>query len=77
MFEMLDPLEPEYRCKDMIGTNYMHAYVHVNGIDLFLNPLTDYSDDYRVYHTSDEFIMAAPNWGQLYIPIFDRFIHVT
>jgi hypothetical protein len=74
MFEILQPFEPEYRCKDMIGTEYMHAYVHVNGINLFLNPFTKYSDNYRTYKTSNDIINVAPNWGSLYNPICDNFM---
>jgi len=69
-------LNPEYRCVDMIDSDYCHAYVHVVGCDIFLNPFREYGSTYRVYNTSDEFISSKSNWGQLYVPMFDKFITV-
>ena len=67
---------PEYRSVDMIGTEYSHAYVHVLGYDLFLNPFREYDDTYRVRKTTEEFIDLYSNWGKLYVPILDKFITV-
>ena len=67
---------PEYRSVDMIGTEYSHAYVHVLGCDLFLNPFREYDDTYRVDDSTDEFIKRYSNWGQLYVPILDEFVTI-
>ena len=75
MFEILKPLDPEYRCKDMSGTKYYHAYVHVGGYDLFLNPFRAYDSDHRVYKSTDTFILTSSNWGQLYVPVLDIFVN--
>ena len=78
IFSVADTLKlnPEYRSVDMIGTEYCHAYVHVLGCDLFLNPLRKYDDTYRIHKTTAEFITSKSNWGQLYVPILDKFITV-
>lgn len=60
----------------MPGTEYSHAYVHVLGYDLFLNPFREYDDTYRVRTTTEEFIDSYSNWGKLYIPIYDGFVTV-
>ena len=75
MFEILKPLDPEYRCKDMSGTKHFHAYVHVGGNDLFLNPFRAYDTDYRAYKSTDVFIKTCPNWGYLYVPISGIFVN--
>ena len=67
---------PEYRSVDMIGTEYSHAYVHVLGCDLFLNPFREYGDTYRVDESTDKFIKRYSNWGQLYVPILDEFVTI-
>ena len=78
IFSVADTLKlnPEYRSVDLPETEYSHAYVHVLGYDLFLNPFREYDDTYRVRKTTDEFIDLYSNWGQLYIPIYDEFITV-
>lgn len=78
LFSVADTLKlnPEYRSVDLPGTELSHAYVHVSGYDLFLNPFREYDDTYRVRTTTDEFISSQSNWGQLYVPILDEFITV-
>ena len=78
IFSVADTLElnPEYRSVDMPGTEYSHAYVHVLGYDLFLNPFREYDDTYKVRTTSAEFISSQLNWGKIYVPILDEFITV-
>ena len=78
IFSVADTLKlnPEYRSVDIPGTEYSHAYVHVMGYDLFLNPFREYDDTYRVRTTTEEFIDAQLNWGKLYDPILDKFITV-
>ena len=78
LFSVADTLNlnPEYRSVDLPSTEYSHAYVHVLGYDLFLNPFREYDDTYRVRTTTDEFIDLYSNWGQLYVPILDEFITV-
>ena len=69
-------LHPEYRSVDMPGTKYSHAYVHVVGRDLFLNPFRTYDDTIRVRSNTEDFINAMSNWGQLYVPVVDEFITI-
>jgi len=76
IFEITKPYNPEYRSVDLLGSDYSHAYVHVFGYDLFLNPFREYDDTYRVRTTTEEFINAYPNWGQLYVPVLDKFVTV-
>ena len=75
MFEILKPFGAEYRCKDMTGTQYFHAYVHVGGYNIFLNPFRVYDSQHRVYKSTDKFIQYSSNWGQLYVPCFDIFVN--
>lgn len=78
IFSVADTLKlnPEYRSVDLPGTELSHAYVHVLGHDLFLNPFREYDDTHRVRTTTEEFIDSYSNWGQLYVPILDKFITV-
>ena len=75
MFEILKPLEPEYRCKVPSGSKYFHAYVHVCDYDFFLNPFKTYDSNYRVHKTTDVFIQTYSNWGYLYVPGLDIFVN--
>ena len=74
-YNVLSPLNPEYRSKEMIGTKYSHFYVNINGHDLFLNPLRNYSDDYKTYGSNENYIDGIRNWGYLYVPVLDIFIN--
>lgn len=78
IFSVADTLKlnPEYRSVDMPGTEYYHAYVHVLGYNLFLNPFSEYGNTYTSHESTNEFIKYYSNWGQLYVPIFDKFITV-
>ena len=67
---------PEYRSVEMVGTEYYHAYVHVFGCDLFINPFREYGDIYIVHKSTDEFVNYYSNWGQLYVPILDEFVTI-
>lgn len=71
------PLHPEIRCVDMVGTDFHHAYVHVCGIDLFLNPFREYEDTYRTYATVDDYVSVYRDWGSLYIPVLNKFMRVV
>lgn len=75
MYNILQPFEPEYRSKGMVGTEYRHFYININGYDLFLNPLRKYSDNYKVYESNENYISRINNWGYLYVPILDIFIN--
>jgi hypothetical protein len=57
---------PEIRSKDMLGTSYAHAYVHLNGIDIFLNPFRNYSKDYTILNGPED-LKNYNNWVCLYI----------
>ena len=72
---VLSPFNPEYRSKEMIGTEYRHFYVGVMGHDLFLNPFREYSGEYKTYNSNENYISRIPNWGYFYIPVLDIFIN--
>ena len=74
MHNVLSPFNPEYRSKEMIGTEYRHFYVNVGGHDLFLNPLREYSEEHKTYTSNEKYISRISNWGCLYVPVFDVFI---
>ena len=74
-YNLLSPLNPEYRSKEMIGTDYRHFYVNVMGHALFLNPLREYSDDYKTYGSNENYISRIRNWGYLYVPVLDIFVN--
>lgn len=68
-------LNPEYKIADMPGTPYTHAYVSVQGVDLFVNPFREYGYTHTM-STTDEFKGVILNWGEFYIPVLDQFITV-
>lgn len=76
MYTITQPLDPELRCVDMTDTNFHHAYVHVCGHDLFLNPLREYGDTYRTYDTPADFIKSYQKWGTLYNPFSHQLVKV-
>ena len=69
-------LDPELRSKKMIDTDYLHVYVSVSGIDLFLNPFREYSTEYKQYNNVEDLKERLNNWGELYNPINDKFIKI-
>lgn len=78
-YEILDRMgfDPEIRGKYMIGTPYLHIYVHVRGVDLFLNPFRSYSRQHKTYGNVTELKNRMYNWGMLYNPVSDSFVRCS
>lgn len=76
-YHITKPFNPEYRKIDMntINHNY-HAYVHVFGLDLFLNPFREYGE-YTIIKTHEEYMNNIKSqFGEIYIPILNKSIKI-
>lgn len=69
-------LDPEIRSKDIIGTQYAHCYVHVCGIDIFLNPFRKYSEEYTTIRDVEGIKNYYPNWGEIFNPLTSDFVKI-